>query len=516
MFKAYLDHGWKLCRIESGSKGPRSNGWNKRENALASADGLVGAGLLHAYSSTCAFDIDRLDDATKYLQDRGIDISDLLIAQDSVQISSERPNRAKLLYALTDPLPSKTFAGGAFELRCATNNGLSVQDVLPPSIHPDTGKPYKWAGDWRQLPTLPPVLRDLWLAEIHTVSSYKMPESAGLQTAELKSLLGKKSPDCGYDEWVRLGMALHHEFNGSDEGFALWDTWSAPSGKYPGIGSLQSHWLSFGRSLTPITLDSIFRVKSAEVQDFDVVSEAPAKEEKNQHFVFLSLLELCARPEPDWIIKGVLPDTGLGSFWGQPSGGKTFLAVDIALCVALGQKWQGRDVKQGSALYIAAEDDSGVQVRFASGLASRGVQDAPIRVLPCAPVFTNPKQTAALLEAIASHGPQSLVFVDTLAAVTPGSDENAAKDMSQVIHFCQEIHKVTGGLVLLIHHDGKTPGRGPRGWSGLHGAFDVEWEVTSEEGKREMTISKMKNAAAGGSYEFRLSPLGESCVVEWT
>ena len=44
--------------------------------------------------------------------------------------------------------------------------GLTVQDVLPPSIHPDTQQPYRWAGrgHWTRLPMVPMQLLDLWRA----------------------------------------------------------------------------------------------------------------------------------------------------------------------------------------------------------------------------------------------------------------------------------------------------------------------------------------------------------------
>ena len=37
-----------------------------------------------------------------------------------------------------------------------------MQDVLPPSIHPDTGRPYEWIGDFTEIPPLPDALRQLW------------------------------------------------------------------------------------------------------------------------------------------------------------------------------------------------------------------------------------------------------------------------------------------------------------------------------------------------------------------
>lgn len=528
-FVEYVKHGWKLCRIEPKTKGPRDSGWNLEANLISVpsvAEKLVGAGLCHSNSGTCAIDVDRYDDAEKFLQEHGIDLNALFSASDAVQISSGRKNRGKLLYRLDTPLFTIKPAGGALEFRCQAKTGNTVQDVLPPTIHPDTGNPYKWVGDWKQLPTLPDPLKALWLLLLssETPREPSLVKATSAKSEELRDLLTRKDPNCGYEEWIKIGMALHHETGGNDEGFAIWDEFSAPGDSYPGIDTLRSHWVSFGRSATPITADSLRKTDTASADQFEDLTTTTGDwfDEKDKEplpaqpvFSFLSLSELFKRPEPVYRIQGVLPESGLGCIFGQPGGGKTFIGVDLALSVALGGTWRGISASQGSCLYVAAEDDRGVQMRFAAGLAARGVPDAPIRVLPAAPVFTSPEQQKMLLPAIRACGPQAITFVDTLAAVTPGSDENTAKDMSQLIHFCQKIQRTTGGLVLLVHHEGKTTGRGPRGWSGLHGAFDMEWEVSDEESFREMRITKMKNAPTGDAYKFQLIRFGKSCVVEW-
>lgn len=510
MFQEYVAHGWYLCPIKAGEKGPRSKGWNEKESAITDAETagrLRAAGLCHAYSGTCAFDIDDLTRAIAIVPE----VVDWFLDPNMVRIDSGRPNRAKFLFALSEPLPSKTFANGAFELRCGTTAGRTAQDVLPPSPHP-SGTTYKWVGDWRNLPPLPDVLRALWLSELS--GNNAVTTGNAVNPVELEALVSKRDPSCGYTEWIKIGMAVHHETEGSEEGFALWDNWSNKSDKYPGIANLRTHWQSFGRSATPVTADSLCRTDTATPAEFDFLS--PEQPAQLSPFRFLSLPELFARPEPDWLIQDILPQRGLGSFWGQPGSGKTFLAVDIALAVAMQSHWRGMLVKRGGkVLYIAAEDDTGVQVRFASGLNARGARDAAVRVLPVAPVFTSPKQSEALLQAIAAEGKPALTVVDTLAAVTPGTDENSGKDMGPLIAFCQKIVKLTGGVVVLVHHEGKTVGKGPRGWSGLHGAFDVEWAVTDEQTHREMRIAKMKSAPTGSSFAFQLLKAGKSCVVEW-
>lgn len=169
----YCQHGFVLVPIPTGRKGPNTPGWNKRENCVFDADkaaGLTGnIGLAHAYSRprTAVIDIDDYPVADKWLSERGIDLAELLTAPGAVLIDSGRENRAKLLYRLPaglDPIPTIQPPGTGLEFRCATKNGMTVQDLLPGSIHPDTGKPYTWGGngDWRQPPELPAAILDLW------------------------------------------------------------------------------------------------------------------------------------------------------------------------------------------------------------------------------------------------------------------------------------------------------------------------------------------------------------------
>jgi P4 family phage/plasmid primase-like protien len=167
----YVTAGLVLVPIPRGKKGPEIKGWNLRRNCIETPEQAAklnghNIGLAHVYSRTCAVDVDDFKTADAWLSERGIDLAALLMADDAVQISSGREGRAKLLYRLPAGVESLTThkIENALELRCAASNGLSVQDVLPPSIHPDTGKPYQWkgTGDWRRIPELPAPLLELW------------------------------------------------------------------------------------------------------------------------------------------------------------------------------------------------------------------------------------------------------------------------------------------------------------------------------------------------------------------
>jgi hypothetical protein len=256
-FKDYVAGGWLLCSIDRGKKAPIYDSWNTKPIPTDAVEGLDGAGLLHVLSGTCALDIDNLEAARIWLAERGVDIDALLSASDAVRINSGRHGRAKLLYSMKRSLRTFKPKGSGLELRCATAQGDSVQDVLPPSIHPDTKKPYAWLypepmiGHWSNLPAIPASLLAVWrglTAEDSEVESLPpATQRSTIDLTKLKRAAFKHSPDAEYDEWLRVGMQLHDGTGGTQEGFDIWCEWSKGIKRksYPGDVLLKTHWLSF-------------------------------------------------------------------------------------------------------------------------------------------------------------------------------------------------------------------------------------------------------------------------------
>lgn len=63
-----------------------------------------------------------------------------------------------------------------------------------------------------------------------------------------REILMACDPSCGRDEWVKAGMALHFEFNGSNEALGLYNEWSSKGGNYGGLKDVDGRWRSFGKS----------------------------------------------------------------------------------------------------------------------------------------------------------------------------------------------------------------------------------------------------------------------------
>ena len=298
----YIAHGWKLCRIQPGSKGPRDTAWNAPGHEIRVPDAFPlawGVGLLHAFSGTMALDIDNYPVARLWLMERGVDLDELMSADDAVQIVSGKPNSAKLLYRCPPrqgkacaPYDSTDSAGKprkamALDFRCATAGENTQQDALPPTMHPGQGHPYEWrfgiCGSWAALPELPTALDAIWAALCTppaTLPSPQTPVSTGAPPTKIEAWLRTQDPGMCRNDWVKVGMKLHAEFQGAPEGFELWQRWSAGSVKWDDAAREQIYpvWKGFkleGRSLA--TMESELRSMPAAAEEFSAVQgEAPS------------------------------------------------------------------------------------------------------------------------------------------------------------------------------------------------------------------------------------------------
>ena len=283
----YVEHGLALVQIPSGEKGPNRRGWNDRENVIKdSKEALLisgNVGLAHLYcepSATATLDIDDCSLAKTYLEKYGVDLQALLDAPDAVQINSGRKNRGKLLFKLpfgidlmkTCQISDPETKAMILEFRCASANGKTVQDLIPPSIHPDTGAKYTWAGkgDWRNIPTIPENLLEIWHELMdgkkhNPISSelgenlVKIPiETITLPPGDiqnLRSALLHLRSDIRED-WIKAGLALKCL---GEIGRGIWMEWSMTSKKYVPLDASDT-W----DSLQPTSID--YRYVFAEAQ----------------------------------------------------------------------------------------------------------------------------------------------------------------------------------------------------------------------------------------------------------
>src|SRR5262249_56380267 len=73
--------------------------------------------------------------------------------------------------------------------------------------------------------------------------------------------------------------------------------------------------------------------------------------------------ELKIGTERTYLVKGLIPRTGLVVVWGPPKCGKSFWTFDLVLHVALGREYRGRRVQRGPVVYCAFEGGGGYSAR---------------------------------------------------------------------------------------------------------------------------------------------------------
>lgn len=355
----------------------------------------------------------------------------------------------------------------------------------------------------------------------------------GLSLAQMEALLSVLDADMQREDWVRVGMALHHECEGDDSGFYMWNDWSENSEKYPSEEALRTQWESFerrkGAGHRQVTMASVMRMAkeagalstprptlAATVDDLrtamSAVAATPASGmftpgEYTGRFPIMSLAASVVLQPGGWRIKNVLPDRGLAVLFGASGSGKTFVAIDMAYAIARGVAWRGNRTARGRVLIVAAEGGKGMSKRLKAYADHYGIDpnEVDIGLLVVPPNFLLSEDVTDLAGAIAASGGADVIIVDTMAQVTPGANENSSEDVGLALGNARALEDATEALIVMVDHSGKDASKGVRGWSGKRAAADAELEVLKyENGARELRITKMKDGDDGLKWGFRL------------
>ena len=127
-----------------------------------------------------------------------------------------------------------------------------------------------------------------WLLDEITYKEVKQSNHSGTQSElpELEQIvfaIDNTHVDLEYQDWINVGMAIHHETHGSQEGLKLWSRWSARGAKYDQSkkNECKYHWRSFGKKDNDlITLGTLIHI----AKQYGYVE--PVTFEPDEDFVF--------------------------------------------------------------------------------------------------------------------------------------------------------------------------------------------------------------------------------------
>lgn len=275
-----LSLGYRVTPIRGGKKSPFLSGWQNKilgQDDLAQYGG-AGVGVLCGQGDfpICAVDIDSYD---AELTEQFAQWCRMTLGA-TVERVGQSPKLLMVYRAAQAGWGKVSSAGYRHPLGICRLEMLGHgQQFVAYHIHPDTGLPYEWVDVVGGLEAMPaaelPVLTQEMVAQAIQVFeqmaaarglpvvtegsraatavgdaddfllTYEPP--VGLTLERAGELLAHIAPD-DYNDWLRAGMALHHEFGGSGEAMALWDRWSSNAANYRGEFDIMHRWDGFGGS----------------------------------------------------------------------------------------------------------------------------------------------------------------------------------------------------------------------------------------------------------------------------
>lgn len=199
---------------------------------------------------------------------------------------------------------------------------------------------------------------------------------------------------------------------------------------------------------------------------------------------------LAPPPPPEYLVGRMIRRPSLTCCYGAPGSLKSMLLMDLAACVATGERWLAPlpssnggsyAVPRGPVLWFDADNgERRLRERFPALLQGRGDGSEPlIRAisLPTPPLDMSAYgglDPSLLAQQIEETG-ALLCVLDNLGTISGGMDENSS-DMVGVMANLRQVAEATGAALMVIHHSrkGNAGGNGSRKGDSLRGHSSIE------------------------------------------
>jgi hypothetical protein len=218
----------------------------------------------------------------------------------------------------------------------------------------------------------------------------------------------------------------------------------------------------------------------------------------------------------NWIIRDVLAAGEISAIVAPPFVGKSALAGDMAATIGTGEPWFEHPTSQAATLYVAQERSAVMYRRLRAYEQYHKIKNLPVALLLDRLDLVNEVNLAKqlILDGVKScedHTGLSvkLITLDTVAALSPGTDENSSRDMGKFVDSVCRIRDTLGGRthISLLHHTPQGDHRRLRGHSSLPGAIDVIILVSAKGKGRSWEVWRANDQVELPSASFELQSI---------
>ena len=244
--------------------------------------------------------------------------------------------------------------------------------------------------------------------------------------------------------------------------------------------------------------------------------EQEKQERKGYRIIRGGLLE--HMPEPKELIEGWVLKAPTALLYAKAGVGKTFLAMDMALCIASGKPWHGHEVMKGPVIYIAAEGAYGMGQRYVAWCqAYNGGENVEDFCVIPHPVFPTYEETfAKMMTTIEENNVEGLqaIFLDTMAQCFGEGNENDNHDSQVFLSSLTTLAQATGATVFIVHHEG-WEGTRLRGASNFRNSVDTVMQIKEGSDPHHFTLKhdKIKDRDLAQPLTFERVAAERSCFI---
>jgi hypothetical protein len=219
------------------------------------------------------------------------------------------------------------------------------------------------------------------------------------------------------------------------------------------------------------------------------------------------LSELMKRKPRAVLVEHFLFMKGITTLVAKSGWGKTTTAVSIALLVAAGGRWGGKQIVPRLVLWIAGEGEEDIPGMIQAGAKQHGLkwEDLPISIDFEAVEFSSHSETDKLIEKLEGMPPM-LIVADALGDMMGMLDEDKAQHINLVYRNLRRVEKATGCVFLILHHQGWSSDR-ERGSAAIRDKSDILVQITElnlDAGYIKFTHHKRRGGARVKEFAYEV------------
>ena len=497
------ENGYNIIPVVKGTKRPALTNWSRIKSTpdlIESWDADASIGI--TTGDVVAIDIDCYD---KHVTNAIVKFCDQHIGRGLRRIG--KAPKALLVFRTGENLKksvSAKYSDNEGNTNCIEVLGKGQQFVAF-GIHPDTQEKYLWP---KTCPYVTPVnaLPTINAEQINSLFEYfdtncvpndwmrtgdgssansSLPDAANgvLSMEHMKSTLDLSDESINrhldrvsaedYSQWILVGQALHHQFNGDSDGLEKWDLWSSKAANYKDWEECRDKWETFetihdGGTVTFATVIDMSKKASAKELLAEAVDQA-----NTLAFVPVGKIDAGSLPVREWVVGRRLQRGFITAMFAPGGVSKSMFSLLSAFSVASGESYTGESLhRQGKVWIINNEDDESEQLRRLAGIAKHHeIDDRVLNNISLSCGYGNPYVTSTVdKDGNVAHHPNAkkiiaeakannvnYIIIDPFISIHQ-SDENDNNSIQKAVDVLKHIAKEANVAIELVHHTRKAAG----------------------------------------------------------